>query len=732
MRLLPELVEPGDVVLIDGPKDFRALKLAFRLLKDGKPAAVFVHDLWLGSPARGFVDRHLPSALLSDEPRWVERYAMLDSSKPRPSAASLGRRLAYGATLGCFEAGRENYSRRLLQCSAAQGAARIRENARKILRRPRWCGRRISGRRELCLPPPSPSLPARLHRLLSPSVDEPTGREMRAWFGFAMLYAVGCALLALRQAFASKYMFADDAREHVFWMSRYLDPGLFPQDPSADYFQSLAPSGYASLYWLLAQAGIDPLLASKLIPSALSLIAGRLFLRTRLSLLPLPGRGHADRDALFQGLWLNSDLSSATPRAFFYPLFVAFLYYQVRGSILGVLVAIGLEALFFPPAVLLSLGVLALGQFALGHGLGLRVFENRAFTCFSLQRLASLFFACCPTCIMWTPLAHSSLTKRHVGCRSLVRRDGCLSSSRRGGAIGCVEMGESTTFQRVHHGFWLRFSGLCCAVSRIDFPSSKRSREARGLSRRSSEPLSRSLLVAHLLLFRLYLPNRYTQPTTRVVLMLLAGGVILALIDAALRWAERLFDQHSAAAGVSALGFSVLLLGVIAGYPLLLPMFPTGGYMKGSDLGLYDFFTRQPPTIHIASLSDEAANLPILCRRSIIISAECAVPFHPAYYLPLRDRGLQIARVQYSADPAVLQQCLRDQQVDFWVLDRNAFSPKYWRKSRLLRQLRLSVSDQSMGKAKGAMPLLQRPPPESIAYQDAHFVVLDARRLLSP
>ena len=37
LLLLPELVEAGDVVLIDGPKDFRALKLAFRLLRGGKP-----------------------------------------------------------------------------------------------------------------------------------------------------------------------------------------------------------------------------------------------------------------------------------------------------------------------------------------------------------------------------------------------------------------------------------------------------------------------------------------------------------------------------------------------------------------------------------------------------------------------------------------------------------------------------------------------------------------------
>jgi len=136
LLLLPELIQTGDIVLIDGPKDFRALKLAFRLLAGGKPAAVFVHDLWLGSPARKFVDRYLPSVLLSDDRQWVERYARLDSRKRPPPCQSSARHWAYGATLGCFEKETANYGRRLIQCSAAQGADRLRETARKILRRP--------------------------------------------------------------------------------------------------------------------------------------------------------------------------------------------------------------------------------------------------------------------------------------------------------------------------------------------------------------------------------------------------------------------------------------------------------------------------------------------------------------------------------------------------------------------------------------------------------------------
>jgi predicted O-methyltransferase YrrM len=77
-RILPELLQAGDMVLIDGPKEFRALKLAFQLLQTGKPRLVFIHDLHVDSPARHFLDSHLPQAFYSDAGVFVERYSYLD------------------------------------------------------------------------------------------------------------------------------------------------------------------------------------------------------------------------------------------------------------------------------------------------------------------------------------------------------------------------------------------------------------------------------------------------------------------------------------------------------------------------------------------------------------------------------------------------------------------------------------------------------------------------------
>ncbi len=135
--LLPPLLERDDIVLIDGPKDFRALKLALRLLATRQPRAVFVHDLWRGSPSRRFVDQHLPTAFLSDEARFVQRYSYLDSSKsrrfPQEKIASL---VSYGATLGCFPRSIREEKATLARATFAQVNARTREVIRKALRRP--------------------------------------------------------------------------------------------------------------------------------------------------------------------------------------------------------------------------------------------------------------------------------------------------------------------------------------------------------------------------------------------------------------------------------------------------------------------------------------------------------------------------------------------------------------------------------------------------------------------
>lgn len=75
---LPARTQAGDVVLIDGPKDFRALKLAADLMRNNKPAAVFVHDCQSVTRVRHFLDRNAPWALFADDETFQARYGNLD------------------------------------------------------------------------------------------------------------------------------------------------------------------------------------------------------------------------------------------------------------------------------------------------------------------------------------------------------------------------------------------------------------------------------------------------------------------------------------------------------------------------------------------------------------------------------------------------------------------------------------------------------------------------------
>src|SRR5262245_54962901 len=69
-------------------------------------------------------------------------------------------------------------------------------------------------------------------------------------------------------------LFNGDATQHVFWLYRYADPTLFPNDLSIEYFASpsSAPIGYRGLYSVLASA-FDALLAAKVVACVLLALA---------------------------------------------------------------------------------------------------------------------------------------------------------------------------------------------------------------------------------------------------------------------------------------------------------------------------------------------------------------------------------------------------------------------------------------------------------------------------
>jgi predicted O-methyltransferase YrrM len=99
-QVLQQRIQTGDAVLIDGPKGFRAVKLALQLLRTGKPSAVFLHDFPANAPARKFLEQKWPEVFFGDDPLF-QRFRTLDDERD-PLRDQRGRR--YGI-FACLPAG---------------------------------------------------------------------------------------------------------------------------------------------------------------------------------------------------------------------------------------------------------------------------------------------------------------------------------------------------------------------------------------------------------------------------------------------------------------------------------------------------------------------------------------------------------------------------------------------------------------------------------------------------
>jgi predicted O-methyltransferase YrrM len=144
-KLLLEMVQPGDIVVIDGPKEYRALKLALTLLRERQPKAVFIHDCHRGSIERGFLDNNVPGCLFSDQEEFVRRYRDFDARCWERINAMIregvyiphlgkGKGASYGPTFACLPYNPAlPYWKLLVQLSLADMLWRSRRSAAKAM-----------------------------------------------------------------------------------------------------------------------------------------------------------------------------------------------------------------------------------------------------------------------------------------------------------------------------------------------------------------------------------------------------------------------------------------------------------------------------------------------------------------------------------------------------------------------------------------------------------------------
>lgn len=579
--------------------------------------------------------------------------------------------------------------------------------------------------------------------LLSKPFDLLTHQTKKAqwfWLALSLAFAAYTCVLALNQAFASQYVIQEDSRQHIFWMQRYVDAAVFPDDLIADYFQGVAPLGYRWLYKTVSFIGIEPAIFSKLVPTILCLITIFYAYQVTLQLFSLPLAGFITSIGLTQSLWHSSELASATPRAFLYPLLFAFIHHLLQENRFIYSAIIALEALFYPHVALISVGLL---------GIRLVSIRDRRL-CFS-QKPQDYWMV-----VMSLLLAGSIIlyTKSFFDFGDVVTRAEAI-------AMPEFQVEGRSAFFTPGLQFWLYSrSGIlhdrtftpAYLVAGILLPGLLWLPKNE-LFKQFVTPKQRVLLhlliisfslyfLAHLFLFELHLPNRYTSHTLRVVVTLTAGLSWVVILNHGLRVVQvvaqflnthllkntsNILSQKVIAACNSSL--ILLLLGMLVLYPLLFfKQFPKVSYDNWeAGKPVYDYLLSQPKDIKIASLSNESSNIPTFAARTVLVSPEHALPYHEGYYAEIRQRVEDLLAAQYTLDSAVLTEAITKYEIDFWLLDNAAFQTAYVAENDWFKQYQPMADNAVQTLTSGEQPILQRSLQVCTTLSTNNWTIADAR-----
>jgi hypothetical protein len=504
-------------------------------------------------------------------------------------------------------------------------------------------------------------------------VIEQTSYESKFWLFCSLVTAILFGFSGLKIAFQSPNIIQDDARQYLFWMQQFYNNNLFQNDLIADYFQSVTPIGFTTLYKLIAYLGIDIFFFNKISTLILGLATTIYCFLVCLAIFPIPFAGFISSLLLNQNLWMVDDLSSGTPRAYIYVLVLAFLYYLLRQNLSFCLFFIVLQGLFYPQAILISVLVLSL-----------RIILNKR-----ANKSSRIEFWCLLIGVIILVIYNFKISSFAP----------VITTDRAKLLPEFLPGGRSAFFVDRWYQFWLtdRRSGffpiewqysLMCAYGLSLWCLSKFPNRFPLVSQIKPKIVIILELflasvclffLAHLLLFKLHLPGRYTHHTLRIIIALIDGITITVIFD-------RAIDKIGNTLLTKSIAFIILLCALL--YPTYaVQSYPERlGYVTGESQQLYQFLRQQPSNTLIATLSKEADFIPSLAARSVLVAEEYAIPYHQRYYQQIRQRIKDLITAQYSSEPKAVADIIDKYNLSLWLLDRNAFTIEYLKNNQWLQQ----------------------------------------------
>lgn len=556
------------------------------------------------------------------------------------------------------------------------------------------------------------------------------------WFSLSITFAIIYGLLALKDGFSSNWIVQNNARQHVFWMLHYVDPELFANDLIANYFQSIAPIGYSSLYRLAAAIGIDPLVFNKFLPLIIGIISTYYCFSFCQRIFPIPFACFLSSLIFNQIIWMNNSIISATPRAFAYPLLLAFLYYLSKSSLLPCIATIALFGAFYPQGIFLCTGML-ISQLVDWQSVRPRFSQNFDDYYFCVMGLGVALAVILPYSLHISEFAPVITLEqaRHFPefspqGRSAFFKDNWFNFYFRGGRSGMIPQAILTPPTTIF-GFLLPI----LSKFRQQFPLLVKIQPEIILLPQCIFVSVIMFIIAHIFLFKLHLPSRYTNYSFLIIVAIATGIAVSIITDTLLNSLQnaispnlmkvKLIRQKIATLiCLSAIAIAVLF------YPSFVKSFPVTKYQTGEIPGLYKFLQKQPKDTLIASLIADTDNIPTFARRSILVSREYAIPYHWGYYETFRQRVIDLIQTQYATDPNQLRQFIRRYGIDLWIVENSSFVPAYLNNNSWLQQYQPVTQEAIDSLNQGNIPILLTYQEDCTIFSQDKFRVIATKCLL--
>lgn len=556
--------------------------------------------------------------------------------------------------------------------------------------------------------------------------------------GVVVVAAFLATLYAEWKIISGGLTFQTDSMIHEYWMRRFTDGALFQDTLTESLLETgYSPPAFRSLYWLVSHV-VDPVRFAELLP--LVLVPFAVWLVFRIVRLHVEWRPAAwIGAALFLVPWEAHRFSGGHPRAFAQPIvLLALLLLLTRRNLAAALVPpVGL--LLYPPAGAVALGVVLLATLD---------FHRPRFLDLDRLRWAGVSVLCFGAALV--------LTRLTTGSQDVITEAEARLYPEFGPS-GQMHFFASSTLQFLkqnYSGFYLQYTGSILALAAALFLV-LRPRNVRLLRWEVwCVPIAALVLfgAAHALLFRLYLPHRYTyallpffciaiavwaRPTfqalaerRRALLLLavplvvlaalvlaltvfplgpqlsaaafrawledagpyLAVGLAVGLVVAAFVWrGER--GRAAAAAGAAA----VVAGGLLVGAMTFAGETRAHGVVHCRDQALYRHLRTLPKNTIVAADPADSNCIPIAARRPVVISRKLYQPWAVDYFELIRERMFQTVEAYFGPSVEGIT-ALRERYGADYLLVRDAPSKHYWRPpfAGPVRRLRETVDEPAV------------------------------------